>query len=96
MASLEEDVVSQIAYDLFHVRNVLINEEMHRLTPVQLIDEAIARTTETVQKSFRLETIGACESNGDPHYCANIATHYWDCVSDGGGVPSESQVVAQA
>lgn len=85
MASLEEDVVSHIAFDLYQLRNTLINDELHKLTPVELVDKAIGMTTETIQKSFKLEAIGACESNGDPHYCADIATHYWDIVNDTSG-----------
>lgn len=85
MASLEEDVVSQIACDLHMLRNELINDELHKLTPVQLVDQAIGRTAETIQKSFKLEAIGACESNGDPHYCADIATYYWGIVNDTSG-----------
>lgn len=85
MASLEDDVVSHAAYDLYQIRNTLINDELHKLTPVQLVDEAITRTTEALQRSFQLEAKGACESNGDPHYCANIATYYWEIVNDTSG-----------
>ncbi len=85
MATLEDDVVSHIACDLYQIRNTLINDELHKMTPVQLIDAAITRTTEAVQRSFQLETKGACESNGDPHYCIDIATYYWGIVNDTSG-----------
>jgi len=82
MASLEDDVVSHIAWDLYELRNTLIKDELHKLTPVQLVDAAISRTTTAIQRSFELEAKGVCESNGDPHYCVDISTYYWDIVND--------------
>ncbi|ABY63195.1 hypothetical protein ST201phi2-1p370 [Pseudomonas phage 201phi2-1] len=90
MASLEDDVVSHIAWNLYGIRNTLINDELHKLTPVQLVDAAISRTTAAIQDSFELKAKGACESNGDPHYCVDISTYYWGIVNDPNVVMHES------
>lgn len=85
MASLEDDVVSHIAFDLYGIRNEILESELPNLTPTQLVDKTITWTVAAIQNKFKLEAIGACESDGQPHYCVDIATYYWDIVNDTSG-----------
>lgn len=84
MATLEDDVRSHAAYDLYELRRDILAEAAN-LTPTQLVDKAITCTVDSLEKQFRFETKGACESNGDPHYCTDISMYYWSIVNDTSG-----------
>lgn len=85
MAALAEDVVREITFTLFEMRQGLLEDAFNK-TPIELIDAAITGTVSRLGEQFQLQSIPSCESNGDPHYSSpqDVIKHYWDIVNDDG------------
>lgn len=83
MASLEDDIRSAAGFTLYELRTRLLEESLE-LTPTEMVDRAISGTVKILDSQFKFQSIGACESNGDPHYCEGLVAHYWDLVNDKG------------
>lgn len=81
MATLEDDVRGMIAGNLQDLRGDILTD-VRSMTIEDIVDKAITGTTKAIEDMFELSAKGACESNGDPHYCTNIADEYFKYVNN--------------
>lgn len=81
MASLRDDVLKIICDDL-HDLHTSMMDQVDELSPSELVARTIMGTANAIENRYTLASIGACESNGDPHYSTGIGLHYWGEVCE--------------
>lgn len=81
MATLDDDVRSMIAGNLQDLRGDILSD-VRALTIEAIVDKAIMGTAKAIEDMFELSAIGACEANGEPHYCSGIAEEYFRHVNN--------------
>ncbi|AEH03730.1 hypothetical protein AVT69_gp305 [Pseudomonas phage PhiPA3] len=82
MATLKEDVLGQISFELLELRQALL-DDVPNMTPSKLIDRAITGATTVLEKNFEFKAKAVQECNGDPHWCVGITEKYWEDLTSG-------------
>lgn len=81
---LKDDVRGTVAFTLGELRLGLLATVQH-ITPIELVDTAIAGTLEVMEQHFQLISDAMVDDQGYPLKITGLVDEYWTMVNDDGG-----------